>query len=163
MNTKDAIRNTLGTSEMVLDSYVKDLDDGDLLVRPVEGMNHIAWQLGHLIASERRMVEMIQPGSCPPLPEAFDEGHGREQNGVDDPSKFLPRERYQALFKAQREATRRVLDGLPEADLDRADPERFPPFAPTVGALLNLCGSHVLMHVGQFVAVRRKLGRPIAI
>ena len=163
MNTKDAIRSTLGTSEMVLDSYVKDLDDADLLVRPVEGMNHIAWQLGHLIASERRMVEMIQPGACPPLPEGFDEGHGRDQHGLDDPVE-VPAPRAVSIplpgpARGDPPGPRRALRRRPRPHRPRA----LPPFAPTVGALLNLCGSHVLMHVGQFVAVRRKLGRPIAI
>ena len=31
-------------------------------------------------------------------------------------------------------------------------------FVPTVGDVLGMTGSHVLMHVGQFVPVRRKLG-----
>ena len=29
--------------------------------------------------------------------------------------------------------------------------------------LINLIGEHALMHCGQFVAVRRKLGKPVAI
>ncbi len=163
MNTKDAIRNTIDTSDMVIGAYIGDLDDSDLLVRPVEGMNHIAWQLGHLIASERRFVEMVKPGSCPALPAGFEEGHGRESFKIDDPSKFLSRARYQELWKAQRDATKAVLDSLDESDLGRTDPETFPPFAPSVGALLNLCGTHALMHAGQFVAVRRKLGKPVSI
>ena len=163
MQAKDAIRNTLVTGETVLDNYIKDLDDADLLVRPVEGMNHIAWQLGHLLLTERRLVEMIKPGASPPLPEGFEDGHGRQQFAEEDASKYLPRARYQELLKSQREATIQVLDGLSDADLDRADPEHFPPFAPTVGAVMNLVGTHALMHSGQFVAVRRKQGKPITI
>jgi len=34
---------------------------------------------------------------------------------------------------------------------------------PTVGATFNLIGSHVGMHVGQFVSVRRKLNKPVAL
>lgn len=162
MQAKDVIRSTIRDSAMVIDSYIKDLDASDLLLRPVPGMNHIAWQLGHLIGSERYFIEMIEPGSCPNLPEGFDEGHGRNATDVDDPSKYYARERYQELWNAQRAATQAVLNTIPEEDLDRTD-ERFPPFAPTVGALLNLCGTHPLMHAGQFVAVRRKLGKPISI
>lgn len=162
MNAKDAIRGTLDLSDHVIGSYLKDLDDADLLIRPVAGMNHIAWQLGHLIASERHFNELIRPGSSPALPDDFDAGHGRAAHGEDDPAKFYPLERYQALWKAQRQATRALLDGLPESELDRADPG-FPAFAPTCGALLSLCGTHPLMHCGQFVAVRRKLGKPVAI
>ncbi|CAN5912954.1 DinB family protein [soil metagenome] len=162
MQAKDVIASTLDTSEMIVNTYLADLDDADLLVRPVEGMNHIAWQLGHLIGSERHFVELIRPGSCPALPEGFGTAHGREAVTSDDPAQYLSRSRYQEIWKAQREATRSVLEGLTDADLDRADPS-FPPFAPTVGALLNMCGGHPLMHAGQFVAVRRKLGKPVTI
>ncbi len=162
MQTKDAIAHTLNSSDMIVNAYISDLNDAELLVRPVEGMNHIAWQLGHLIGAERHFVELIQPGSSPALPEGFSENHGRESNTSDDPTKFLPRARYQDLWKAQREATKAVLVSLSDADFDRADPG-FPPFAPTVGALLNMCGVHPLMHAGQFVAVRRKLDKPVTI
>jgi hypothetical protein len=33
-------------------------------------------------------------------------------------------------------------------------------YAPTVGIVLMLLGSHGLMHAGQFVPIRRKLGKP---
>jgi uncharacterized damage-inducible protein DinB len=162
MSPKDVIRNTIGMSQSVLDNYLGDLEDADLLVRPVPGMNHIAWQLGHIIGAERHFVELVKPGSCPPLPADFQEGHGREAFTVDDPSKFYSRDRYRALWKAQRAATLAVLDGLSDDDLARTDPQ-FPAFAPTAYALLNLCGTHPLMHAGQFVAVRRKLGKKISI
>jgi uncharacterized damage-inducible protein DinB len=162
MQTKDAIRGVLDMSDMVIDSYIKDLSDSELLVRPVEGMNHIAWQLGHIIGAERHFVELVKPGSSPALPEGFEEGHGREANKVDDPSRYYSAARYIELRKAQRAATLAVLDGLGDADFDRKE-DKFPPFAPTVGALMNLCGTHPLMHCGQFVAVRRKLGKPVSI
>lgn len=163
MTSRDAIRNTLGASEIVINSYIGDLDDADLLVRPLAGMNHIAWQLGHLIGSERHFVELVKPGSCPPLPEDFEAGHsGKESHAIDDASKFYGRSRYQELWKAQRAATLQVLDGMSDADLDRTD-DTFPAFAPSAGSLLNMCGIHPLMHCGQFVAVRRKLGKPVVI
>ena len=48
------------------------------------------------------------------------------------------------------------------ADLDDNRGGKLPPWAPTVGAALNMAGMHALNHSGQFVAVRRKLGKPIA-
>jgi hypothetical protein len=125
-------------------------------------MNHIAWQLGHLIGSERNMVEMVKPGSCPPLPANFEDGHGRKQTDVDDPSKYYSKARYQELWNAQRAATRAVIESMSETDLDRSDP-KFPPFAQSAGQLLAMCGNHPLMHAGQFVAVRRKLNKAVAI
>ncbi len=66
-------------------------------------------------------------------------------------------------MQAQRDATKAVLDALTDADLDAPAPERLRRMCPTVGTVFNLTGNHVLMHVGQFVAVRRKLGKPVVI
>jgi hypothetical protein len=165
MNAKDAIRGVYGTADTILSRYLADLSDADLLVRPVPGQNHIAWQLGHLIGAERNFVEAIKPGLSPALPEGFEQAHGRDEATVasDDPKQFSPKETYLRLYQAQRQATLKLLDGLSEADLDAPAPERFRQFFPTVGAVMMLAGTHALMHVGQFVGVRRKLGKPIAI
>ena len=90
-------------------------------------MNHIAWQLGHLISGERHFAELISPGSCPALPEGFDEAHSKEAAKGDDPSKFRTLAEYQSLWKDQRAATLAVLDAVPDADLEKADPDKFPP------------------------------------
>jgi uncharacterized damage-inducible protein DinB len=162
MGPKDAIRNTLDMSDMIVDAYTQDLTDDEIKIRAVEGMNSIAWQLGHLIESERKMVDIVAPGACPALPEGFAEAHTRDTAQAADGSAFLPLATYRALWKAQREATRQVIDAVADADLDRAD-ANLPSYAPTVGAMLNMCGVHTLMHVGQWVAVRRKLGKPVTI
>ena len=69
MNARQALKESMDSPTMIAKAYLEDLSDADLLVRPVEGANHIAWQLGHLINSEHSMIELICPGSMPPLPE----------------------------------------------------------------------------------------------
>lgn len=161
MTAKDLIRGALATSEMIMARYLDGLKKEDLLIRAVPGMNHIAWQVGHLIDSERGMVEAIRPGSSPALPEGFGETYSTKNTSDDDATKFLAPEEYLAIWKTQRGATVALLNSLPDDELDRADPN-FPPFAPTVGQLLHLAANHPVLHAGQFVAVRRKLGLPIA-
>jgi uncharacterized damage-inducible protein DinB len=160
MTAKDAIRRSMDISEHLVQQYIGDLADADLLLRPVEGMNHIAWQLGHLISAERMFVEEVKPGSCPPLPEGFAAAHNKEAAASDDPARFRTKAEYQQLWQTQRAATKAVLDALSDADLDAPTPERWKEFLPTKGAMMNMIGDHVLMHVGQFVAVRRRLGKP---
>jgi hypothetical protein len=162
MNAKDAITNVLDMSDRITKSYLKDLTAADLLIRPVPGQNHIAWQLGHLLATERWIVEAIKPGVSPPLPPDFEEGHGREKFTVDDPSLYLSPEKYIALIDAQRVATKQVLADLDDAVLDDPAPEKMRQMSPTVGQALLMNGNHYMMHVGQYVTVRRKLGKPIA-
>ncbi|WP_337175182.1 DinB family protein [Paludisphaera sp.] len=161
MTAKDLIRGALATSEMIMARYLEGLGKDDLLIRAVPGMNHIAWQVGHLIDSERGMIEAIRPGSSPALPAGFAEAHSRDNASDDDATKFLAPEEYLALWNAQRTATKALLESLPDEELDRADP-KFPSFTPTVGQLLHLAANHPVLHAGQFVAVRRKLGLPIA-
>jgi hypothetical protein len=163
MSPKDALRLSIEMSDYIINAYIGDLSDADLLIRPVPGMNHIAWQLGHLISAERGFTDMVKPGSCPPLPAGFDEAYTKETTTIDDPRKFHTLAQYQELWKAQRAATLAVLDGYPEAELDKKDAEKFPEWAPTVAALLAMSGTHALMHCGQFVAVRRMLGKPVVI
>jgi hypothetical protein len=163
MTAKDAIRFNLDMSDMILEKYLGDLEDADLMLRPAEGMNHIAWQLGHLISSERMFVEGIKPGASPPLPDGFDAGHSKEAAASNDPKKFLTKDKYLELYRAQRAATKGVLESATDADLSAPSPERIRSFVPTAGAALQMCGSHVTMHVGQFVPIRRKRGKPVVI
>lgn len=163
MDPKDAIRQTLNMADMIVGAYVNDLDDEAIRLRPIDGMNPIGWQLGHLLSSERRMIEGIKPGASPALPDGFDQAHSPDSAKANNFGGLKGKDDYIRLRKAQREATTAVLDGLAGADLAAPAPEAFRQFAPTVGALLNMVGIHDLMHAGQFVAVRRKLGKPVAI
>ncbi|WP_165231069.1 DinB family protein [Aquisphaera insulae] len=160
MSPKDVLRTSIKGSDRIITSYLSDLSDADLLVRAVPGMNHIAWQMGHLIVSGNRMMNMIEEGSAPALPEGFAAAHNKEAAASDDPSQFTSRATYVELWEAGQKAALALLERTPEARLDEADP-KFPAFAPTVGALFGALSYHPMMHAGQFVAVRRKEGKPV--
>lgn len=161
MGPKDMIKKTLDMSDFILKSYVGDLTDAELKIVPVEGMNPIALQLGHLIAAERMFAEMVQPGSSPALPAGFEEAHSPKNRAGDD-SRFLSKDEYMKLYETQRAAFKTVIDSVPDADLTDTRGGKLPEYAPTVADMLNLPGVHSLSHSGQFVAVRRKLNKPIA-
>lgn len=161
MDAKDAIRSTANFSTMVLNSYVSDLDDADLLRRPGTDCNHLAWQLGHLIGSEVHLLEAVAPGQAVELPEGFAAAHSKENSHNDDPSSFLSKDDYKALFEKVRAGTLAALDACSASDLDTPAPENWRSFCPTVGDMYVLIASHPMMHAGQFVIVRRQLGKPI--
>ncbi|QDU92498.1 DinB family protein [Lignipirellula cremea] len=163
MNAKDAIRSSANLSSTVLKSYFSDLDDADLMRRPTEGCNHLAWQLGHLISSEVQLLNGVAPGQGITLPEGFSEAHAKEQCGNDDPAGFLDKAAYAELFDKVRAASLAALDGYAESDLDSPAPEQMRNFCPTMGDMFTLIAAHPLMHAGQFVIVRRQLGKPILI
>lgn len=157
MNAHTAIRINLDLAAFVGLAYVNDLTDEQLLIRPTTGTNHIAWQLGHLIRSEHDHMESIAPGRMPPLPEGFAARYTKETAVLDDADCFDSKSALLAAFETQRAGTLAVMDTFREDDLDR---ETGVDYAPTIGALLSLQGSHWMMHSGQWVIVRRMLGKP---
>ena len=161
MNAKDAIRSSANLSAMVLKTYISDLDDADLMRRPGEGCNHLAWQLGHLISSEVQLLDSVAPGQASELPEGFAEAHSKEACSKDDPADFHAKDTYVELFDKVRAASLAALDAKSEDDLDKPAPEDFRKFCPTLGDMFTLIATHPMMHAGQFVVVRRQLGKPI--
>jgi hypothetical protein len=157
MNATTSIRKALESTQHVLTMFLADLSDADLLVRPVPGANTIAWQLGHLIASESMAAKHIPAAKYPELPAGFADRHNNKRAGDDGPG-LATRTAYLDLFAKARAATLAAVDGLSEADLDKPTGWEF---APTLGQLLLLICNHTMMHAGQFSVVRRKLGKPV--
>lgn len=163
MQAMDVLAATLKTTNMVLTSYVSDLSDQELLVRPAVGCNHLAWQLGHLISSHNGLLESVSPGKATTLPEGFEQAHTKETTGVDDPSKFFSKDTYLELLKQQEAATIAAFSEMSSEQLDAPAPEHFRQMFPRVGDVCVLIASHGMMHAGQFVPVRRELGKPVVI
>ncbi|MBM4074654.1 MAG: DinB family protein [Planctomycetes bacterium] len=161
MNAKDAIKGTMELSLMVLKGYFADLSDAELMKRPAPGCNHLAWQLGHLISSETNLLNMVCPGAGTALPSGFAEQHNKDTAGSDDGSKFCTKQQYLDLFEKVRKTTVAALDKCSDADLDKPGPEAMRGYCPTVGSMFTLIGTHPMMHAGQFVPVRRALGKPV--
>jgi hypothetical protein len=161
MTPKELIKSTIDTCHGVLTAYLSDLSDAELMVRAVPGANHIAWQLGHLIVSENGLSEA--GFAMPSLPEGLAAAYTKETSNSDDPAGFHTKVQYLAWLEQQRSATLAALKALPEDDLDQPSPESCREYAPTIGVMFNMIGVHEMMHAAQFVAVRRKLGKPVLI
>jgi hypothetical protein len=163
MNTQQAIRATKDTSAIVLKRYLEDLSDADLMERPGPGCNHIAWQLGHLIASEIQLLQSVVPDVHLELPEGFAAKHSKDQISNDNPADFYTKQEYLDLFEKVHAVTQAEIAKLSEADLDKPAPESFRSMFPTVGHIVILIATHGLMHAGQFVPIRRRLDKPVVI
>jgi len=157
MNAKDALKLSIDMGQLIAMGYLADLSDVDLMQRPHPNCNHIKWQLGHLIAGEHQMIESIAPDSMPPLPPDFADRYKKETATSDDPSAFDTKADLLQQFAAQRAGT---LAALEQTDADEFDRKTGVDYAPTVGAMFELQGSHLIMHAGQWAVVRRMLGRP---
>jgi hypothetical protein len=163
MNTKDALQSAMDMGMHVLNTYVSDLSDEELMHRPQQDCNHLAWQLGHLISSEVSLLESICPGKAARLPDGFAEQHCKETCQENDPAKFRSKAEYLELLATVRAATLAALGEVADEHLDAPAPEWIRQHFPTVGHMFTLIGTHPMMHAGQFAVVRRQLGKPVLI
>lgn len=163
MGTKDVIRGLLTSNDFILNTYLSDLSDADLLVRSVPGANHIAWQLGHLINSEQNLLKMLPGCTGIELPAGFAEQHSKEMAQKESAAGFRTKAEYQELYKKSRANVLKNLDAFNEANFDKATEGRLAQVCPTLGSLWALLANHPLMHAGQIVVMRRKLGKPVII
>ena len=158
MTAKDLLRQLIEYGHRVTRGFVEDLTDADLLVRSVPTANHIAWQLGHTIASTRRLI--LAAGRRARIARGFRgglyqgnvglgrSGQVRHEGPVSGPDGA---DESGVAGGGQRHAGGRV---------GPARAERMRQRMPTVGVVLLMLGAHWTVHAGQFVPIRRKLGKP---
>lgn len=163
MEIKDAILYNLQSSRFVMSSYLSDLSDEELLVRPVPAAHHAAWQLGHLILSEYQMARGIAPDVHIDISSDFVTKHDKDAAARNDASSFCSKDVYCTLMSRVREATVAALSGCSEDDLARPGPEAMRSYAPTCAAVFLAIANHEMMHAGQIAVLRRALGKPIVI
>jgi hypothetical protein len=155
-----AIQAALESTKGNLPMYLKDFSEADLLVRPVPGANHAAWQIGNVIGGDIFFIASELPDTpYPELPPGFADLHGTK--GATKDEGFLTKAEYLALFEKVRNATIAAVGKLTDADLDRPVTGPGKAFAPTLGHLFIAASNHTLMHTGQFTVIRRKLGKPV--
>jgi hypothetical protein len=158
LTVKELIRNQMKFGDMLIQSYLGDLSDADLLVRSVPGANHIAWQMGHLISSAKHILQGLGHDGMA-LPDGFEETYKKENAASDDPKLFATKAEYLRLHGLALNAIEAALDKTPDAALEEPSPESMREYAPTKAAVFMLFGNHLAMHAGQFVPIRRKLGK----
>jgi hypothetical protein len=144
----------------VLKRTLADFTDADMLARPVENANHTAWQVGHIICSETRLVKAVG-GNMPDLPDGFEAKFTKETAKSNDPAEFPRKAELLSIYDRQRQGAIAWTASLKDTDLDQATPERLRQRIPTVAAVMLLLPSHLSMHLGQIQVIRRKLNKPV--
>ena len=161
MTTQEIIVGSLQVSTQLLNMTLADFSDADMLVRPVPTANHTLWQLGHLIVSETEMLAG-QGAKMPELPAGFAARFTPQTAASNEAAKFGTKAELLALFGKVRAASVAFAGSLSAADLDRpTSNEMIRAFAPTTASLILMAGNHIMMHLGQWQVIRRKLGKPI--
>ncbi|CAN5476463.1 hypothetical protein BH11PLA2_BH11PLA2_29930 [soil metagenome] len=151
-------KNVLQSKEMI-DSFLKDFSDADMLFRPAKTANHAIWQMGHLTNSVRGMVTKCDPNVAFEFED--DTRFGKSKASIDDPAFFPSKAEILGRFDQAMDTAAAWVSKLSDTEMAKPSPEGMPAFAPTVGDVAFLLASHPLMHIGQFTVTRRALGKPI--
>jgi uncharacterized damage-inducible protein DinB len=161
MTEAELLADVLARSFKMLSDTLADFSDADILVRPCPNANHAAWQLGHLTLAESGMLNSIKEGLVPALPADFAAKFTKETVSNDDAAFFPKKAALLAQFAKVNDAVIAWGKSLSQADLDTPTTGRMAAFVPTTGHLMALMSNHIMMHMGQFQVIRRKLGKPI--
>lgn len=162
MDIRDSLTTSLKTSAMVCGSYLNDLTDAEAMQRPHPQCNHVNWQVGHIIASEYVMASACK-GELPELPAGFSDRYSKQTAASDNADDFVPLSQLREIAAAQHEAILQIVVGMSDEDFDQPGPESMKSYAANLGALVAMMAAHWMMHAGQWVVLRRQLGREIVI
>jgi hypothetical protein len=157
----DVLVDSLVSSKNFIVGYCRDLTPAEYLHRTSPSGNCVAWLLGHLSLTDRRVSGLVlgadAVASYPPLPDGFDKRFG-QKDGAPQAADFGDTADLLATFERTRDRFVELVREVDPAILDR--PVDHPRFKTVYGAINFVGGAHTAMHAGQITAIRRSLGRP---
>jgi len=156
--TTELLAKGLAGNFEFLKTTLADFSDADMMFRPAKTANHAIWQMGHLANSVRGMVTTCDPSVAFPFED--DARFGKSKASFDDAAFFPNKAELLSRWNQAMDIAAAWVAKLSDADFAKPTPERMQRFAPTVGSVAILLGSHPYMHLGQFQVTRRALGKP---
>lgn len=157
MNPNQFLIDSIRQSHELVAMHLADFTDAELLVRPVPGANHAAWQLQQVANFDVIIANTLAPDSTPPFPEQYKATKANVDS--DDAAQFMKKDEVLAVLKSASEVICKTLATATQDELEQPTPEGFRDFAPTMGNLVALSATHGAMHLGQIQVIRRKLGK----
>lgn len=160
MKLIDHLIDRLQTSRKWTNNLLEDIEPNRWFELPGGGTGHVAWQVGHLAASQIVLIHnrcFEKPmDSC--MPEAQRLAFGRGSTPVGDPSKYPPISEIRATFdRIQKEAIE-MIRNAGEAELDAPAGDPHPMFTTKAGAI-GMAAMHESFHAGQIAMIRRVFGK----
>jgi Protein of unknown function (DUF664) len=168
MDTAALLLDLYGRTPPIVAEATEGLDRDQLAWAPVPGANSIAWLVWHLTrVQDHHVSELLHEEQiwttgewapqCGLAPDPHNTGYG---HGPDDVAAVRPDSPGVLIgYLDEVDArTRRMLEGLREADLDRIVDDRWDPPV-TLGVRLISIADDCLQHAGQAAYLRGLVGR----
>lgn len=157
-DTIDALLGIYAMINVHLLKAVEDVPESRMTEQPGPIVNHPAWTLSHLNAYAGSLLSMLEDPSVPTADGEL-ERYGYGTTPVADRAAYLTKRELLDRF-SERSARLAAVVAASHADhFPRPSPERFHPYAPTIGHIaITLLVAHPPHHLGQLKQWRRAAG-----
>lgn len=162
MSTLDLLIERLQTARKWTCNLLADIEEARWFDPPAPGAGHVAWQVGHLAASQVVLVHVrcFDRVYTDHLSATLRDAFGRGSKPVADRSAYPPISDIRAIFdRIHREAID-LVSGMSAAELDSATTGDPHPMFSTKGQAIGMAAMHESFHAGQIALIRRLAGKP---
>ncbi len=162
MTTLEFLIDRLMTARKWTNSLLVDIEESQwFTMPPTGGTGHIAWQIGHLAASQLVLI----PNRCFNRPftefvtDEFRAPFMRGSTPHADPSEYPPLAEIKNFFERTQQTCIELVRSMPETELtEPAGSDPHPLFSNKAGAI-SVAALHETFHAGQIAMIRRSLGK----
>lgn len=161
MTITDLLVERLMLARKWTELLLADIEEFRWFEMPCSPTGHVAWQVGHLAASQIVLVHH-RCGDRPlaeALPEAIRLMFGRGSTPVADPTRYPPISEIRSLFERTQQEVIGMVRRFSVTDLESpAGTEPHPMFTTKAGAI-SMAFMHETFHGGQIAMLRRAFGK----
>lgn len=161
MSPIDLIIDRMERARAWTTGLIADVEENRWFTPPGAGLGHVAWQLGHIAASQIVLVHMRCLGKqfADVAPADYYQTFARGSTPVADPKKYPPIGEIRAFFdRTHSDALAKVRTIRPE-QLDEATHGDPHPMFTNKGGSLGMSAMHESFHAGQIALIRRLWGK----
>jgi hypothetical protein len=145
------------------EQLLADIDQESWYEQPIDGMNHIAWQVGHLTMAQYGLALLRQRGRESADRELIPRSYLRmfakgSSPSIDVDARPDPAE-IRSVFDRVHQQVLKELEAYPLEQLDTPVELPYVAFPNKLGSLI-MSAHHEMLHAGQIGMLRRLLGKP---
>ena len=163
MTRLEMVINEIKVARSYTEQLLAETTADDWFRQPVEGVTHIAWQVGHLAVAEysltMRRMRGERPDDAELIPDEFHTLFGRLSVPQPDPSANPTVAFLRQVFDRVHEQALAELPLLSDSELDIATDNPPHPIHSNRFEALQWCAQHEFLHAGEIALLRRLLGK----
>ena len=161
MTSIDLLTERLIAARRWTTSLLQDIQESRWFESPAPGIQHIAWQVGHLAASQAVLIHnrCLNIPVAEVVPESITKQFGRGSKPMGDAGAYPPIAEIRRLFDGVQADCLARIRQMTESDLDLpAYGDPHPMFAKR-GEAVAMTTMHEAFHAGQIALTRRLFGK----